>query len=127
MSWTEQQVTDTVNAVIAKANTDAAFRALAVSDIYAAIKEATGQEVPQEFKINIVDATGYHATIVLPEARGTEDELTETELESVAGGSKQGATDFFTGVGSIAEDAARAAIGVGTNIGNAAASNISKS
>ncbi|WP_341279233.1 hypothetical protein [Paenibacillus sp. FSL H8-0537] len=127
MSWNEQQVTDTVNAVITKANSDAEFRALAVSDIYAAIKAATGHEVPQEFKINIVDATGYHATIVLPEVRGAADELTETELESVAGGSKSGANDFFNGVGSIAENAANTAIRVGENIGNATADQIRNS
>ncbi|MGE6578539.1 hypothetical protein [Paenibacillus xylanexedens] len=121
MSWTEEQIQETVNAVMTKASSDAAFRALAVSDIYAAIQQETGQEVPREFKINVVDGTGYHATIVLPEARGEADELTETELESVAGGSKDGATDFFNGVGSIAEDAARAAIRVGENYGNAQA------
>ncbi|WP_434748720.1 NHLP leader peptide family RiPP precursor [Paenibacillus amylolyticus] len=127
MSWNEQQVTDTVNAVIAKANEDAEFRALAVSDVYAAIKQATGHEVPKEFKINLVDATGYHATIVLPEARGAEDELTETELESVAGGSKDGANDFFNGVGRIAEGAANTAIRVGENIGDATADRIRNS
>ncbi|MGG4145514.1 hypothetical protein ABEW34_20680 [Paenibacillus algorifonticola] len=96
MSWTQEQFNDTVHAVIAKANSDAAFRALAVSDIYAAIKAATGYEVPQQFKINIVDATGYHSTIVLPEVRGVADELTETELESVAGGSKTGFPEGVT-------------------------------
>ncbi|PQP84166.1 nitrile hydratase [Paenibacillus sp. PCH8] len=92
--WTQEQLNETVEAVLAKAGSDAAFRALAISDIYAAIKAETGHEVPQEFKINIVDATGYHTTIVLPEVRGAEDELTETELESVAGGSKEGFEEF---------------------------------
>ncbi|SFF07921.1 NHLP leader peptide domain-containing protein [Paenibacillus algorifonticola] len=96
MSWTHEQFNETVHAVIAKANSDAAFRALAVSDIYAAIKAATGHEVPQQFKINIVDATGYHSTIVLPEVRDAADELTETELESVAGGSKAAVSEGIT-------------------------------
>lgn len=124
MSWTEEQVKGTVSAVIAKANADAEFRALAVSDIYAAIKSATGQEVPKEFKINVVDGTGFHSTIVLPEARGAADELTETELESVAGGSKDGANQFFNSVGDIVEDAARTTIRVGENIGGAVADQI---
>lgn len=118
MSWTEEQIQDTVKAVMAKAASDKEFHALAVSDIYAAIQQETGQEVPREFKINTVDGSGYHATIVLPEVRGEADELTDTELESVAGGSKDGATRFFEGVGGIAEDAARAAIRVGENVGN---------
>ncbi|WP_341279234.1 hypothetical protein [Paenibacillus sp. FSL H8-0537] len=96
MSWTQEQFNETVHAVIAKANSDAEFRALAISDIYAAIKAATGHEVPQQFKINIVDATGYHSTIVLPEVRRAADELTETELEAVAGGSKTGFPEGVT-------------------------------
>ncbi|RXZ82287.1 hypothetical protein EBB07_11480 [Paenibacillaceae bacterium] len=113
MSWTEEQVKETVSAVVSKAGSDAEFRALAVSDIYAAIKSATGHEVPQDFKIQVVDGAGYHVNVVLPELRGAEDELTETELEAVAGGSKAGAEKFFYTVGDIAEDAARTAIRVG--------------
>lgn len=110
MSWTEEQVQETVAAVIERSSTDAEFRALALSDIYGAIKEVSGVEVPREFKINITDGTGYHVNIVLPEVRGAADELTETELEAVAGGSKSGANDFFNGVGRIAENAANTAI-----------------
>lgn len=88
MSWTEEQIQNTVKAVMDKAASDTEFRALAVSDIYAAIQQETGLEVPREFKINAVDGSGYHSTIVLPAVRGEVDELTETELESVAGGSK---------------------------------------
>ncbi|PQP84165.1 hypothetical protein C0Q44_06100 [Paenibacillus sp. PCH8] len=87
MSWTQEQLNETVEAVLAKAGSDAEFRALAVSDIYAAIRAATGHEVPQQFKIRVVDATGYHATIILPEVRNAADELTDTELDNVAGGS----------------------------------------
>ncbi|CAH1195504.1 hypothetical protein PAECIP111893_00706 [Paenibacillus plantiphilus] len=116
MSWTNEQIQEAAQAVVGKAISDAEFRKLAISDIYAAIKQVTGREVPQEFKINVIDGTGYHANIVLPEVRGAADELTETELEAVAGGSKDGATRFFEGVGSILEDGARTAISTGSTV-----------
>ncbi|MDF2667873.1 MAG: hypothetical protein K0R67_179 [Paenibacillus sp.] len=120
MSWTNEQVQETVASVIEKAGSDDAFRSLCLTDIYAAVKEVTGKEIPQEFKINVIDAKGYHANIVLPEAKSSSDELSETELESVAGGSKSGANDFFGTVGSIAEDAARTTIRVGEHAANTA-------
>ncbi|MBP1989988.1 hypothetical protein [Paenibacillus eucommiae] len=120
MSWTEEQVKETATLVIEKASSDDAFRSLCLTDIYAAVKEATGKEVPQDFKINVVDGKGYHANIVLPEAKASADELSETELESVAGGSKSGANDFFGTVGNIAEDAARRTVNVAERAANRA-------
>src|SRR5690606_33845052 len=97
MSWSNEQIQETVKKVVEKAAADSQFRKMVLSDVYAAIKEATGREVPREFKINVVDGTGYHANIVLPEFRASADELTDTDLEMVAGGSKDGATRFFEG------------------------------
>jgi hypothetical protein len=61
---------------------------LCLSDIHSAEKEVTGQEIPADFKIQAVDGARYQAAIVLPELKGEGDELTETELENVAGGRK---------------------------------------
>lgn len=108
MSWTKEQIQEAVNKVMDKAERDHDFRELVLSDVYGAIKEVTGKEVPKEFKINVVDGTGYHTSIVLPEVRGAEDELTETDMEMVAGGSKAGAEKFFYGVGDVAKDVGHA-------------------
>jgi len=88
MSWTQEEIQETVQKVADKAGSDAAFRQLALSDINTAVKEISGKEIPAGFKVNVIDGTGYHANIVLPEAKSSADELSETELESVAGGSK---------------------------------------
>lgn len=104
MSWTKQEVQEAVQKVLTKAQEDAEFRKLVLTDVYAAVKEVSGKEVPREFKINIVDGTGYHATFILPEVRKSADELTETDLELVAGGSKF--VDFLEDVGNGILDAA---------------------
>lgn len=86
MSWSEEQIREAIALVKEKAGQDASFRKRVLTDVYEAVKEATGRDVPRDFKIQVVDGTGYHANIVLPEFRSSEDELTEADLETVAGG-----------------------------------------
>ncbi|MCC3372464.1 hypothetical protein [Cohnella sp. REN36] len=99
MSWTQQSVEEAVRKVGARAATDMSFRELCVSDIRAAIQQESGLEVPASFKIGVLDQSAYQLSLILPPAVKAEGELLESELESVAGGSKSGATDFFNGVG----------------------------
>ncbi|MBB6673763.1 hypothetical protein [Cohnella nanjingensis] len=100
MSWTQATVEEAVRKVGARAATDLAFRELCVSDIHAAIQQESGLEVPASFKIGVLDQSANQLSIILPPVVKAEGELLESELESVAGGSKSGATDFFNGVGS---------------------------
>lgn len=81
-----EQIWDALAKVVELANKDAQIRERALSDVYATVKEVTGVEVPREFKINVVDGTGYHVNIVLPASQGANGELTEEELDKVAGG-----------------------------------------
>ena len=104
-NWTKESVQEVVNALVEKASTDEQYRELCKRDIYAAIKEVGGQEVPANFKINVVDNTGYHISITLPELQKANGELGESELENVAGGSKDGANRFFNGLGDVLTDA----------------------
>jgi hypothetical protein len=88
MSWTREKVKEAFAKVYEKATNDADYRQRMLADPYAAIKEVTGMEIPRAFKINVVDGSGYNTNFVLPELRTEADELTETELEAVGGGTK---------------------------------------
>lgn len=123
MSWTEEEIQATVSQIVEKAGSDASFRERAIRDIRSAVKEVSGKEIPADFRINVIDGAGYHANIVLPEAKSSADELSETELESVAGGSKAGATRFFEGVGSIIEDTVRTGVDAAADVAKTIASN----
>jgi len=93
VSWTAR-FQEEMAKVAERASQDAEFRRLAVSDPRAALKEVTGLELPSEFKLQVVDGAGYHATIVLPEMRGASDELSDEDLETVAGGISIRLEDF---------------------------------
>jgi hypothetical protein len=99
MSWTKEALDEAVQKIGARASTDSEFRSLCLSNIHAAIKQETGLEVPASFKIGVLDQSANHLNLVLPPMVKEADELSESELESVAGGSKAGANDFFSGVG----------------------------
>ncbi|QHW32315.1 hypothetical protein GZH47_16875 [Paenibacillus rhizovicinus] len=100
MSWTKEAVEEAVRKVGARAATDLEFRSLCVSNIHAAIQQESGIEVPASFTIGVLDQSANQLNIILPPVAREADELLESELESVAGGSKAGANDFFSGVGS---------------------------
>lgn len=116
--WTTEEVQAAFVKVTEKAGRDEKFRELCNQDIHEAIREVTGKTVPSTFKIQVIDQTGYQFSMTLPPLVKDEEELSESELESVAGGSKSGATDFFEGIGdqvvSTANDLAWAAENTGT-------------
>jgi hypothetical protein len=78
---------DQVRAVLSRSATDKAFRQLLLSDPRAAIAEATGQAVPANFRVAFVENTA-DATVVLPPVVSETAELSDSELEAVAGGTE---------------------------------------
>ena len=72
--------------LIEKASADIEFRNKILTDPKAAIKEATGIELPEGININIVEEKANEFFLVLPKADSPEGELSETELDAVAGG-----------------------------------------
>ena len=70
--------------VIAKAWSDAAFKARLLHDPHAALSEA-GVEVPAGITVKVVENTSDTMYLVLPQ-RPPEGELTEEALDKVAGG-----------------------------------------
>lgn len=78
--------TAAMRAVVKRAATDAAFHALALRDAAAAVREATGLSLPDGFTVRFVDNQGANATFVLPDVAVASEELSDAQLEHVAGG-----------------------------------------
>jgi hypothetical protein len=88
--------------VVAKATEDAAFRASVVANPKAAMEKLFNQEIPGHITFKLVEEAADQFTIVLPHQStvGAGGELSDSDLEAVAGGSKSGAKKFFKAVGS---------------------------
>jgi len=83
--WNEQEVQTTLAEVMRRAATDPEYRALALRDPKAAVAKVTTHAIPSDFKLRFVDNEGANLTLVLPDPV-PEGELSEQELEQVAGG-----------------------------------------
>ena len=76
---------EALNKVLARSATDAGFRTRLLADPREALAEALGREVPATFDIAFVENTAG-ATVVLPDFVDPDAELSEDDLEAVAGG-----------------------------------------
>jgi hypothetical protein len=86
--WTTQDVESTIQAAIKRGKTDLAFRQMALSDPNKALETLSGKPLPEGLKVRFFDGGDAHLTIVLPEYVEDESELTDAQLESVAGGGR---------------------------------------
>lgn len=91
MEWNNEKLNQAVKKFQDKASIDAEFRKLALENPSSAVKQITGLDLPEGFKLQVVDNAGAHLTVVLPDLRDNEYELDEAELQNVAGGVSFGA------------------------------------
>jgi len=83
--WTQVEINEAIEAVGKKASSDKDFRKLCTEDPNKAIKEAYGKDVPEGFKVKLIEnESGIDETFVLPDFMG--EELSDDELDKVAGG-----------------------------------------
>jgi hypothetical protein len=68
--------------ILSKAEEDGEFRALLIADPKTAISSETGKSLPDSFDVVVHEDSATTAHLVLPPS----PELTEAELEAVAGG-----------------------------------------
>ena len=67
-------------------DTDPDFRELALSDSAAAISKVNPKPVPDDYKVKFVDNSGPVKNFVLPDPVNNVEDLSDAELEAVAGG-----------------------------------------
>lgn len=84
MAWTEEKIQEVAKSIQDKAMADVAFRTRFKADPNAVIEEISGLQVPAGFKIKVVAPEDADLTIALPKIET--DELSDNELEAVAGG-----------------------------------------
>lgn len=94
-------IPELITHVQAKAAQDPAFRAAFLKDPRSTVELEFGFTMPEVAKVAAMEAPADTVVVVLPYIipPSTTGELSDSELESVAGGSKQGAHDFFNGLG----------------------------
>ncbi len=84
MNWTEEKINQTIIDIKKKASEDEAFRKLCLETPHEAIKNISDMEIPEGFKINIIENNpGVDHTIILPLEP---DALKAEELDQIAGG-----------------------------------------
>lgn len=80
-----------LDAVLDRAGSDADFRRTLLAEPHQAIRDAFGIVIPAGFRIRFVEkGDDVDALIVLPELRANGRELSDDELEVVAGGAGGG-------------------------------------
>ena len=87
MTWTQEQIDQTLRAVVERSISDPAFRAAALQDGNTAIGTVSAAAVPGDFRVRFVDNAGYDLTVVLPDMpAAAEHALTDEAVAGVAGG-----------------------------------------
>lgn len=80
-----ERARDEMQAVLSRSATDAGFRQQLLTDSRSALSSHFGREIPAGVNISFIENSA-DATFVLPDAVDESAELTENELEAVAGG-----------------------------------------
>ncbi|MDR3156706.1 MAG: NHLP leader peptide family RiPP precursor [Lactobacillales bacterium] len=86
MSWTQEEINEIYARVMQKATTDKEFRREVIVNPNQAIADLTGETVPDDYKIKVLENDpSYTATFVLP-AMKADEKLNIDDLDHVAGG-----------------------------------------
>ncbi len=86
-TFSDSKWQDVLKEVAHRAAIDADFRSLALKDSAAAISKVSDLSIPSGTAIKFVENTSTVKTVVLPDAVSEISQLSEIELENVAGGS----------------------------------------
>ena len=130
MSTTAPTAAQLTAVVSAKAARDQAFAKELLANPQAAVEKLLGTALPAHITLQAVAQPVGTYVIPVPTTTvvGAGGELSDSDLEAVAGGSKSGANDFFNGVADVVTTVGSMAINDGvsvaqTTVGNAGAHN----
>ena len=87
MAWTQEKIEATLQRVLKKAQEDVAFREKLKQCPKQILEEEGGEVIPEHIRLMIVDQNDTDFVITLPKTHG--DELSDMDLEGVAGGAKK--------------------------------------
>lgn len=85
-AWSEEEIHRTLEKIRKLSVTDLDFRDLALSNPTAAIATVTSIPLPEGYQVQFVDNSGPLKSFVLPDPVNDVEELTDVELEAIAGG-----------------------------------------
>ena len=77
-----------IEQIIKRAQTNIQFRQLCLDNPNLAALEVTGKDIPEGFTLRFVENQGADLTVVLSDLSDSDAELSDAELEQVAGGAK---------------------------------------
>lgn len=84
--WTNEELQQMLLTITRRSAIDPEFRALALRDGSAAISKITSKPLPKNITYQFVDNSGSKRIVPLPDPVLDTDELSDSELEDVAGG-----------------------------------------
>jgi hypothetical protein len=84
--WSNDDISKVLDGFIRKATTDKKFRELALKSPEEAIKQLVGKDLPADYKVRAVARDGADIVFVVPDLVKAGGELSDSELEQVAGG-----------------------------------------
>ena len=87
MAWTQEKIASTIERVVEKAQEDPAFRERLKSAPHEVLSQESLEIVPEHIRICVVDLDDADFVITLPKMES--DELSDADLEYVAGGKYQ--------------------------------------
>ena len=86
LDWTQEEAQRTLDEIKKRSATDPEFRALTLSNPNAAIAKVNPKKLPAGFQAKFIDNSGTTKSFVLPDPVARVEELSDAELEGVAGG-----------------------------------------
>jgi len=84
MAWTQEKIQETLKSVIEKAQEDQVFREKLKNNPREVLEAEASEAIPESLRIAILDQNDADIVITLPKVQS--DELSDADLEQVAGG-----------------------------------------